>query len=111
MGNIDEEQEESRYKRLEIPEFRSAIPPHLVGKLSEQDRYLVETLSRLEQANHWLIDAVVANNRANIELDRQVRALSKWKTVLTSKWSIVLAIAALCAPVLARIIIEQLLKH
>ena len=52
--------QKSRYTPLEVPEFNSTIPPHLLGKLTEQERYLVETLSKMEQQNTWLINSVVA---------------------------------------------------
>lgn len=106
----DNDDKESKYRELEAPEFKSLIPPHLLGKLSEQEKYLVETLSVLGQQNAWLINATLEGNKANIELDRKVQSLVRWRAVLTSKWSLGAAALMVCIPVIVKVVIEQWLK-
>jgi len=98
---------DSRYKVLAVPEFKSAIPQHLLGKLSEQERYLVETLSKMEQKTSWLIVAAVESNRALIETEKRVTRLDRWKDVLTSRWSMIIAFVSLCAPVILKALFDK----
>jgi len=99
-----------RYQELEKPEFKSAIPPHLVNKLSEQEKYLVETLSRMEAQNEWLIKAVLEGNRSAIETDLRVQELQDWKSMVSSKWAVVAAFLLICLPVLVKAILDRLWK-
>ena len=94
-----------RYPVVQKPEFKSSIPPHLVDKLSPQEKYLVETLSRMESQNEWLIAVVVDNNRAIVETDIRVQEVQDWKSIISSKWAIIVGICLLLLPVL----IERLL--
>lgn len=98
-----------RYSELQKPEFKSSIPPHLVDKLSPQEKYLVETLSRMEAQNEWLIKASLENNRAERETDIRVQELQDWKTVVTSKWAVVAALLLLIVPVAIERAISKLL--
>lgn len=106
----DNDDKESKYRELRVPEFKSLIPPHLLGKLSEQEKYLVETLSVLGQQTEWLIRATVEGNQADIELDRKVQALMRWRTILTSKWALGAGALMVCVPVIVKVVIEQWLK-
>jgi len=100
----------SRYEALTVPEFKSAIPTHLLGKLSEQERYLVETLSKMEQQNTWLITAVVKGSAAVVDLDIRQTKTEQWKDRLTSKWSLVAAAFALMAPIVLTKVVEHIWK-
>ena len=99
-----------RYQELEKPEFKSAIPPHLVNKLSEQEKYLVETLSRMEAQNEWLINAFLEGNRSAIETDLRVQELQDWKSMVSSKWAVVAAFLVVCLPVVIKGILDRLWK-
>lgn len=107
MAELDHE---SRYTPLEVPEFKSTIPAHLLGKLTEQERYLVETLSKMEQQNTWLIKAVVEGNRANIEEDKRLLKVERWKQNITSKWAIIAGLFLILFPLFARELISKWLN-
>lgn len=98
----------SRYETLAVPEFKSVIPPHLLGKLTDSDRYLVETLSRMEQQNTWLIVAAVKANTAVIDLDTRQTKVELWKERLTSKWALAIGAAIIAAPAVLKAAIDRL---
>jgi len=100
----------SRYEALAVPEFKSAIPAHLLGKLSDQERYLVETLSKMEQQNSWLIGAAVKGSAAVVDLDTRQAKVEQWKDRLMSKWSLVVVAFGLAAPVALTKIVEYIWK-
>lgn len=106
---MSDEQLKSRYRALVSHEFKSMIPPHLLGKLGEQERYIVESLSKLEQQNTWLMVAAVEANAAIMELDTRQTKVEIWKDRLTSKWAMVLGACVLLAPVLFKAAIEYLI--
>ena len=105
-----DDQLKSRYRTLAVPEFKSTIPSHLLGKLEEQERYLVETLSKMEQQSHWLVVAAVEANVAITELDGRQSRVELWKERLTSKWALIIAIVALVAPVALKAVFDHYLK-
>jgi hypothetical protein len=105
-----DEKTESRYKALNVPEFKSSIPPHVLAKLPESERYLVEMVSKMEDRDKWLIAAVVSGNQANIELDVRVTKNEKWIDRLTSKWAILSYLLAAALPVLLKVLFENWLK-
>lgn len=99
-----------RYQELKKPEFKSAIPPHLVDKLSPQEKYLVETLSRMEAQNEWLITVVLGENRSTVETDLRVQELQDWKSMVSSKWAVIAAFLLICLPVAVKEVLNRLLK-
>lgn len=107
MASDTDQESQSRYKPIEIPEFKSAIPPHLLAKLPEADRYMVEMVSKMEQQNAWLVTAIKDENEAKIELDLRMAKFEKWKTMLCNKWSLIAAVLLIVAPVLVKAWIER----
>ena len=102
LSQMADQERIPRYQKLEKPEFASTIPPHLVDKLTPQEKYLVETLSRMEAQNAWIIKAVLEENRADIETDLRVQELQDWKAMVSSKWAVVAAFPVVCLPVLIK---------
>ena len=102
-----DDQIKSRYEPLAVPEFKSAIPPHLLGKLTEQERYLVETLSKMEQQNSWQIVACVKANTAIIDLDTRQSKVELWKERLMSKWSLLVIAGALIVPMIVKALFDH----
>jgi len=100
-----------RYQELEKPEFKSAIPPHLVNKLSAQEKHVVETLSRMEAQTGWLIKAVLEGNRSAVETDLRVQELQDWKTMVSSKWAVVVAFLIICFPVIVKAVLDRLIPR
>ena len=44
---------------MNVPEFRSDIPKHLLKGANPRERYVTETLSKLDQAVKWQSDQLV----------------------------------------------------
>lgn len=110
-----ENQNVQTYELLEPPEFKSSIPPHLLGKLSDSDRWLVETMSRLENQNNWLVGAVKRVNKDTLDCDRRiigvrkdVSTISDWKQLMTGKWAIIGVITMIVVPVLLKFLLDGL---
>jgi hypothetical protein len=123
---------------LPTKEFKSTIPPHLLGKLSESERYMVETMSKLENETEWLMTVVQGQNKLGIELNRrlvlveaalgrldnrvqsldssaqsaitQVKVLWDWKQLVSGKWAIVFWVATITIPLLLKVVLDHWLK-
>lgn len=78
-------QPKSQSGPLTVPEFRSTIPAHLLGKLSDSDRYMVETMSKLENQSQWLVDVAVQGYKDIAVLEEKVRVLETWKEQANKK--------------------------
>jgi len=100
----------SRYQALEKPEFKSTIPPHLVNKLSEETKWIIESLSRMEAVYEWLVKAALDGNRADIETDLRVQEVEDWKSMISSKWAVIGGFLLLCLPILVEKIVTRLLE-
>jgi hypothetical protein len=99
-----------RYQELEKQEFKSGIPTHLFTRMGEQEKYVVNALSRMEAQNEWIVKSLIDNNRSLIETDLRMQELQDWKAMVSSKWGIVGAFLLCCCPVVIKIVIEHLLK-
>lgn len=105
-----DDKQESRYKPLEVGEFKSTIPAHVLAKLPESERYLVEMVSKMEERDKWLIGAARSGNQANIELDIRVTKQEKIMDKILSKWAIVAYVLVVAFPVVLKLLIEHWLK-
>lgn len=125
------DQQRRRYDPVVPKEFRSTIPGHLLGKLSETERYLVETMSKLENQYEWLVSVAVANNKniidlgertdvveawkAEVEIEtkgqsEKVNKLWDWKQMMSGKWAVVWAVALVLVSVLLKFLLDHLVK-
>ena len=110
-GRMSEKNERiPRYQELEKPEFKSTIPPHLVNKLSDQEQWIIESLSRMESVHEWLVRAALDGNRADIETDLRVQEVEDWKSMVSSKWAVIGGFLLLCLPILVEKIVDHLLN-
>jgi hypothetical protein len=103
----DVDKTDSRYKALHVPEFKSTIPPHVLSKLPESERYLVEMVSKMEQRDTWLTDAATNGNAADIALDLRVARIEKLIERLTNRWSVIVYLVVVSLPVIVKILIER----
>jgi hypothetical protein len=76
---------ESRYPRLNVPRFDSKIPSHLLNRLSDQEKWLVETLSKLGQKADWLMDTIMRTNAIHREIDVRLVSVERF----TGKWAVI----------------------
>lgn len=75
----------SRYPKLEAPRFESKIPTHLLNRLSDQEKWLVETLSKIDQKADWFMLAIVRTNEIEREIDVRLAKVERF----TGKWAVV----------------------
>lgn len=106
----EQDQPKSKYKALTPFIPQSKIPAHLLAVLNEQERYMVESMSKLEQRNEWLEKAALEDRSAVIDLDERMAATEKWRSVLSSKWSVIIGLALICAPIIIKLILEKWIK-
>ncbi len=82
----------SRYTKLEIPKFEPSIPNYLLdATVDPERRYLVLTVSKIEQQFTWVINALLAGNLIHLDLDRRVQNIEDWKNNFTPKWALLSA--------------------
>lgn len=98
---------ESRYKPLDSPEFKSTIPAHVLAKLPESERYLVEMVSKMEERDKWLIASARSANQANIELDVRLMKQEKIIDRVLGKWAILGYLLAAALPVALKVLFEN----
>lgn len=128
------EHPKSRYVQLEVPEFKSTIPAHLLGKLSDSERFMVETMSKLENQSDFLVKAAMQGNRENLDIDSRLSVLELWKEkmgtgepvmadvvdkvrklwdwhqMFSGKWAVIWALALIVIPVLLKLAIDLAVK-
>jgi hypothetical protein len=100
--------------RLVVPEFVSAIPPHLLDQLSDKERWQFNTLSEMAQKLTWVADQTVESRVLAIEAKdyaasahTRVDAFEKWRTSLTSRWSMAIGVVAILAPALVKTFFDR----
>lgn len=99
-----------RYQELKRPEFKSSIPDHLVTKLSDEQKYIIMALSKMESEREWLINSVLELNRSLIETDLRTQELQDWQSMVSSKWAVVGGFLLLCLPILLEKVLTHLIK-
>jgi hypothetical protein len=122
------------YEEVVPREFRSTIPPHLISHLPDDERFIVETVSRLENQFQWMQDNVVRNSKSTLDLDERVNALESvvaftttrligmegqvdrvnklwdWKQFFSGKWAILAGAGLLVAGALAKFLLDVIWK-
>jgi hypothetical protein len=128
------EHPKSRYVQLEVPEFKSTIPAHLLGKLSDSERFMVETMSKLENQSDFLVKAAMQGNRENLDIDSRLTVLESWKErvgvgepvmadvvdkvkklwdwhqMFSGRWGVIWALALIVVPIVLKLLIDLALK-
>ena len=116
MSEHDEFQ--SQYPKLERPVFEPRVPAHLLNQLTDEQRYVIEALSKAEQQNEWIINATLENNRIYRDLDRRIQKgnaqtdarlqnVEGWQKMVTSKWSVAVAIILWLSPLVGKLLWDR----
>ena len=105
------DEQRSKFAELRVPEFKSTIPEHFLARLEDQERYIVQALSKMEQESDWVTHSLVEANLQRIDLDTRLAKVESWKDRLTSKWTVVAAVLVVTVPVLLKALIDHWLKH
>ena len=109
MSGSDLTKPAHKYAVLEKPVFSSAIPAHLTANLSDKERYLVETLSRMEQQNAWLIERALDVNKAVVDIDYTQQEFEEWRRLFRSRYAVVLWVVTIATPVLIKYALDLML--
>jgi hypothetical protein len=108
---MENDETKSRYHRLEKPEFISKIPAHLVARLDDKERWLVETLSKLDFKTDWVVDKVIESNEQQIDIDVRLQKIESWKAVLSGKWALLGAVGVMVVTALLSAGAKTLVEH
>jgi hypothetical protein len=127
-----------RYEQVVAKEFKATIPHHILAKLPEDERFLVETMSKLENQYEWLVTVAIKNNGDIMSLDSRLSAyetvsqqsalvqhaqqttledigpkvgkLWDWKQFFSGKWAVVVCVALVIGPVILKFLLDLVLK-
>jgi len=124
-----------RYEQVVMQDFRSTIPPHLLAKLPEDERFLVEAVSRLENQFDWTVRTLIKVNGDALDLHSRVNGLEKhvpvvvklqdelvltikpkvealwdWKQFFSGKWAVLAVVGVAVLGVLLKVAIDLVLK-
>lgn len=105
------EEVKSRYQKIELPEFESKIPPHLVNKMSDQEKWLVEAISKLDQKTDWLLQKMVETGGAVLDIDIRTAKIEDWKTIFSGKWALIGAVGFMVLTAVASAGARALFEH
>ena len=71
--------ERLKYEQIAVREFKNTIPPHLLEKLPESERWIIETMSKLESQSDWLLEIGVQGNRDIVDIGRRLEGVDEWR--------------------------------
>jgi hypothetical protein len=118
-----------------IPVFKSSIPSHLIKNLPDDERYLVEAVSKLENQSNWTLNTVIEHSKRFSEAEKRLaetelrysdidgikkdisesisprlNTLWDWKQYFTGKWAIIAVLAVIAITAVAKVSVEWLFK-
>jgi hypothetical protein len=88
----DERNITSRPSSLQVPEFESTIPPHLLGNLNPQERWLVETFSKTAQKQEWIANRVIEIYTDQQDHKSRLDKIENWKSIFSGKMAVVTSV-------------------
>jgi len=98
----------SAFPKLDRPHFESAVPQHLLAGASDADCYIMNELSKINQAMSWSVEAHLASNHQTRKMDErlmdteeEVRHIKAFKKSITGGWRFLAAAAAVVAGVVS----------
>jgi hypothetical protein len=92
---------------LEAPHFLPQIPDDLMENLSKRDQHVLKTLSVMAQNQEWIMEAIVNQNRYLRLLEKRLIRVERWIGRITSRWGLLVGLAAVIGPY----IVPQILKR
>ena len=110
MTHIDLENiaEDSTYPVIELPEFDSTIPEHLLHDVSKENRFVMENINIQTQYIKWLCQAAVDTNHQVRKTNGRLKKVESWKEKLSNWWVAALAIFTVSGT--AALVIAKLAK-
>lgn len=106
MSNRDE-QLDSEVEQLERPTFEPKIPGPILNQLDEHERWLVSTLSKLEQSAEWNITQHIRVNGYLRRFSTVLSGLVKWKGALSGKTAVLWALGLIVFSALVGAVVKH----
>jgi len=100
--------ENSTYQKLELPEFDSAIPEHLLHNISKENQFVMENISIQTQYIKWLCNAAVETNHQVRKTNGRLLVVENWKDKIANWWVATAAIFAVSGT--ATLVIAKIIK-
>ena len=104
----DQHEHHSTYPQIELPEFHSTIPEHLMRDVSQETRYVMESLNIQTQYIKWLCEAAVDTNQQVRKTNGRLKKVELWKEKLSTWWMGAAALITFCGT--ASILVAKLYK-
>lgn len=89
-----------KFSMEEYDRIPSAIPEELMAKLTVEERYLFNTVSKTKEQNRCLAQNAARQNEAIRTLIRTTSATRDWRMIFSSKWGMVIWGASIIISVL-----------
>lgn len=105
------EQPDPDLERLERPTFEPQIPGPILSQLDEHERWLVSTLSKLEQSTEWNITQHMSVNAHLRRFSSNLINLNKWKGTLSGKTAVIWALGLMITSAGVGAVIKHFLEH
>lgn len=84
--NNDSLADDSTYPVLEMPEFESTIPEHLLHDVSKENRFVMENINIQTQYIKWLCQAAIETNQQVRTTNGRLKKVESWKDKLSNWW-------------------------
>ena len=78
--------QDSTYPKLELPEFESTIPPHLLTGVSRENQFVMENINIQTQYIKWLCEAAIDTNQQVRKTNGRLKKVESWKDKISSIW-------------------------
>ena len=86
--------ESSTYPVIELPEFDSTIPEHLLQDVSRENRFVMENINIQTQYIKWLCQSAIDTNHQVRKTNGRLKKVEVWKEKLSNWWVAAAAIFA-----------------
>lgn len=77
---------DSTYPIIELPDFHSTIPEHLLQDVSRENRFVMENLNIQTQYIKWLCESAVDTNHQVRKTNGRLKKVETWKEKLSAWW-------------------------
>lgn len=82
----DHHAEDSTYPKIDLPDFNSTIPEHLLHDVSRENRFVMENLNIQTQYIKWLCESAVDTNHQVRKTNGRLKKVESWKDKLSAWW-------------------------
>lgn len=92
LPDLDNHTVDSAYPQLQLPEFESTIPAHLLKGVSKENQFVMENINIQTQYIKWLCEAAIDTNQQVRMTNGRLKKVETWKEKISSVWVTVAAL-------------------